>query len=84
MYVKTDPRDMYLKLIGKRTCSITLLFAHNTINEGYHDIAMTYGTVLNNTKQRFLGKHSCHWQNEEKFLIFVLSRYGTVFGKLYI
>ena len=60
MYVKTDPRDMYLKLIGRRTFSIIWPFAHNTINEGYHDIAMTYGTVLNNTKQRFLGKHSCH------------------------
>ena len=68
MYVKTDPRDMYLKLIGRRTCSITLPFAHNTINEGCHDIAMTYSRVLDKTKQLFVGNISCHWQNEEKIV----------------
>ena len=68
MYVKTDPRDMYLKLIGKRRCSITLLFAHNTINEGCHDIAMTYSRVLDKTKQLFVGNLSRHWQNEDKIV----------------
>ena len=68
MYVKTDKREMYLKLIGRRRFSITLLFAHNTINEGCHDIAMTYIRVLDKTKQLFVGNLSCHWQNEEKIV----------------
>ena len=88
MYVKTGRREMYLKLIGKRTCSITLLFAHNTINEGCHDIAMTYSRVLDKTKQLFVGNLSCHWQNEKKIVnlcnVSVIYRWQNFWNIMYL